>query len=347
MIEKLAYLLGEPSVTGDLRSCKADFQVVEKLPFVPCGEGEHLFINVRKTGINTIQVARHFAKYFSVKDNEVTYAGLKDRFAVTEQWFSVHLPGKQVYLLNDFKHEGITVLFSTRHNKKLRTGSLSANQFTIILRNVSDLNELSRRWHAVYALGVPNYFGEQRFGIDGGNIERAKGLFKGQKVRDKKKRGIYLSAARSYLFNQQVHHRLLDNCFEQPMLGDVMMLAGTQSVFSLDLLDDDIRRRFAEKDVDITASMWGAGALMTKDIPLIRELQLSKDFPEFCHGLVRFGLKQERRKIRLTMTDATIETDETESQATLCFTLGAGCFATAILRELISYQDLTERVTPT
>ena len=347
IMDEFAYLLGKPTVTGDLRSSKTDFQVVEKLPFVPCGEGEHLFIKVKKTGLNTLQVARHFANYFSVKDKDVSYAGLKDRFAVTEQWFSIHLPGKQVYLLDDFIHQGINVLCVVRHNKKLRTGSLAGNQFILTLRNVSDLNELSRRWSVICSSGVPNYFGEQRFGIEGGNIARANALFAGEKVKDKKKRGLYLSAARSYLFNQQVHQRLLANSFEQIMSGDVMMLAGTQSVFSLAAVDGDITRRFIEKDIDITASMWGAGSLMTKDTPLCTELQLREKFPAFCQGLIRFGLKQERRRIRLTMSDATIAIDSNEQRATLRFTLGSGCFATAILRELIDYQDLTERVAPT
>ncbi len=347
VIEQFAYLLGKPPVTGDLRSCKEDFQVIEKLPFVPCGEGEHVFIKVRKTGVNTVQVARYFAQYFAVTDNQVSYAGLKDRFAVTEQWFSIHLPGKQIIALDEFKHLGVEVLFSTRHNKKLRIGALSGNQFTIVLRNVSDVDELSRRWHVICASGVPNYFGEQRFGIDGGNLTSASQLFAGAKVKNKKKRGLYLSAARSFLFNQQVHHRLLDNCFEQLMVGDVMMLAGSQSVFSLDAVDQDIQRRFTEQDINITAAMWGTGALMTKETPLSRELAVKQEFAEFCHGLSRFGLKQERRKIRLTMSDATISIDQQDGRVDLSFTLAAGCFATAILRELLAYRDLTERTTLT
>jgi len=344
MMDDLAYLYGQPKVTGSLRSSKQDFKVFEQLPFTPCGEGEHLFIKIRKTGVNTLIVAKSLAKYFDVKENLVSYAGLKDRFAVTEQWFGVHIPGKKVHDLSDFIVEGVEVLDYTRHNKKLRIGSLSGNRFEITLRNVSDLDELVRRWHAVSSFGVPNYFGEQRFGIAGGNIERAKALFSGQKVKDKKKRGLYLSAARSYLFNQQIHYRLLNNNFEQLMPGDVMMLAGTQSVFPLEQVDEDITRRFNEKDIDITGSMWGAGKLMTLNEPLTQELKLVEKFPEFCHGLIKFGLKQERRRIRLIINEASIETNESDSSVKVSFILAAGCFATTVLRELLVYKDLTERI---
>ena len=105
----------------------ADFKVFELLPFEPCGEGEHLFIHIRKTGANTLFVARQLAKYFNVKETLVSYAGLKDRFAVTEQWFGVHVPGKQTYDLSDLIIEGVEVLTYKRHNKKLRTGALSGN----------------------------------------------------------------------------------------------------------------------------------------------------------------------------------------------------------------------------
>lgn len=345
MMKELAYLYGQPKVTGDLRSSKEDFKVFELLPFTPNGEGEHLLIKIRKIGLNTLAVVRQLAKYFSVKDNLVTYAGLKDRFAVTEQWFGIHLPGKQVYDLSDFNFDGVEILEYARHNKKLRIGSLSGNRFEITLRNVSDCNELARRWQAVSSFGVPNYFGEQRFGIDGGNIEKAKALFDGQKVKDKKKRGIYLSAARSYLFNHQINNRLLNEQFEQLIVGDVMMLSGTQSVFPLEQIDDDIMRRFNEQDIDITAAMWGAGNLMTKNAPLIQELKMKEAHSDFCYGLIKFGLKQERRRIRLTISDANIESNEEDASVKVSFNLAAGCFATTVLRELLMYQDLTQRVT--
>ncbi len=335
------HLYDKPLSTGQLRTEMADFKVFEQLPFEPCGEGEHLLIHIRKTGLNTLVVVRHLAKYFSVKESQVSYAGLKDRFAETEQWFGVHVPGKTVYNLSDFSIEGIEVLSYKRHNKKLRIGALSGNRFELVLRKVSNVNDVVRRWHAVASHGVPNYFGEQRFGINGGNINRAQTLFDGAKVKDKKKRGLYLSAARSLLFNALVSERIKENLFEQLIPGDVMMLAGTQSVFVAEEIDNKLLSRFAEKDIDITAPMWGSGELMTQNDALEFEQQLQETFPEFCEGLPRFGLKQERRRIRLCISDA--QCNVNEDTITLTFFLPAGCYATTVMRELLDYQDMTER----
>lgn len=338
-----SYLYGKPSVSGDLRSAMEDFRVYEQLPFTCTGEGEHLFIKIRKQGQNTTFVARQLAKYFGVKDKLVTYAGLKDRFAVTEQWFGVHLPGKQHDTLSDFATEGVEVIEHIRHNKKLRTGALQGNRFEIILRNVSDVNELIRRWHAVCEFGVPNYFGEQRFGIDGGNIARALQMFNGQKVKDKKKRGIYLSASRSLLFNHLVSERVVSGDFDHIRVGDVAMLAGTQSVFLVNEVDDTLEQRLNSKDIDLTAPMWGSGELMSTGETLEHEKKLCQKFSEHCQGLEQFGLKHERRRLRLSLTNGQIDKIDGDSAVKLSFSLPAGCFATTILRELINYNDLTQR----
>jgi len=340
--DSLAYFLGKPVVTADLRSKYQDFKVFEILPFSPTNEGEHLFIEIEKTGTNTVYVARQLAKYFGVKENLVTYAGLKDRFAVTKQWFGVHLPGKKEYDLSDCLIDGVTILQSVRHNKKLKTGALLGNKFEITLRNVTDKEELLNRYDQVIKKGIPNYFGEQRFGIEQGNLDKALALFDGQKVKDKKKRGMYLSAARSYLFNYSVHQRIENQHFDVPMGGDVFMLAGTQSIFSPDLIDEDIFKRLKEQDIDITATMWGAGELKTTASTHEFESKLSQLFPEFCQGLAKFGLKQERRRIRLSITQAKTTIND-DNSVTLSFILPAGCYATTVLREVVNYQDVSER----
>mgnify|MGYP000120534042 CR=1 FL=1 len=339
----LSYLYGKPEFTADLRTEMADFKVFERLPFEPSGEGEHLLLHIRKTGCNTVFVARQLAKFFGVKERDVTYAGLKDRFAVTEQWFGVHLPGKHDIDTAGFSEDGVEILECTRHNKKLKTGALLGNTFKLTLRNVNDVLGLARKWQMVAAFGVPNYFGEQRFGIDGGNIEAAKAMFNGKKVRDKKKRSIYLSAARSFLFNSVVSKRVDDKSFEQPHAGDVMMLAGSQSIFKPETIDEEIIQRFQEKDIDMTAPMWGRGALKTDENIGQLEANLKKEFAELCNGLEENGLKQERRRIRLNLTEADIEYSEQDKIVTLSFFLSSGCFATTILRELVDYRDLTQR----
>ncbi len=367
MLTELAYLHGKPKSKGLLRTKQSDFKVFEQLPFLPCGEGEHLLIHIRKTGANTVFVARELAKYFKVKEQLVSYAGLKDRFAVTQQWFGIHVPGKQVFDLSDLNIEGVEVISYQRHNKKLRTGALTGNRFELILRDVTELKALHERWESIVSQGVPNYFGEQRFGIDGGNIDKALSLFSGTKVKDKKKRGMYLSAARSTIFNDIINERIKQNTFSKIQVGDVLMLAGTQSVFHLDEVDNKIKQRFNEKDVDITATMWGAGELMTSAVPKTLEQQVADNHNEFSEGLPRFGLKQERRRIRLIIGDANIEilpndtvpndtvpndiaADDSLSTVKpavkISFSLAAGSYATTVLRELINYQDCTQRVIP-
>jgi tRNA pseudouridine13 synthase len=341
MSQLLSYLYTQPESTGQLRSEMSDFKVFEKLPFEPCGEGEHLFIHIRKTGANTAVVARELAKYFKVKEGLVSYAGLKDRFAVTEQWFGIHVPGKTVYDLSDLVIDGVEVLSSKRHNKKLRIGALLGNSFELVLRKVSNTGDVMRRWAAVSQFGVPNYFGEQRFGINGGNLVRATELFQGKKVKDKKKRGLYLSAARSEIFNRIISKRVEKNHFEHLQSGDVFMLSGTQSVFLADEIDEKLKQRFDEKDIDLTAALWGAGELMTQGEPQAFEQEVADNYTEFCEGLAKFGLKQERRKIRLSLTEGEITSED--DTVTLKFFLPSGCYATTILRELISYQDMTER----
>jgi len=347
MLPEFAYFYGRPISTGQLRTTMADFKVFEQLPFEPCGEGEHLFVHLRKTGANTVFVARQLAKYFSVKEQLVSYAGLKDRFAVTEQWFGIHVPGKQVYDLSDLVIEGVEVLSYKRHNKKLRIGALTGNCFELTLRNVSSISELEARWQKISMQGVPNYFGEQRFGINGGNIDKALSLFSGTKVKDKKKRGIYLSAARSYIFNNIVSNRIKQQRFDQLITGDVCMLSGTQSVFVTEGIDDKLNQRYLEKDIDITAPMWGAGDLMSAGEVNLFEQQIADENEVFCQGLPRFGLKQERRRIRLNISNTELSIEDIAQSplknVTLSFFLPAGCYATTVLRELIVYQDMTER----
>lgn len=341
----LPYLYGKPSAEGDLRTVPEDFKVFELLPFQASGEGEHLVLYIRKTNQNTVYIAKQLAKYFGVKEALVSYAGLKDRFAVCEQHFSIHLPGSKISQLSDIAElsiAGVEVLSLHRHNKKLRTGALLGNRFELTLRNLVNEEAVIKRWESICQNGVPNYFGEQRFGIDGANIVKAVALFDGKKVKDKKKRGLYLSAARSFLFNHVIAHRIEHDTFSTLRSGDVCMLSGTQSVFVANDIDDTLMERLASFDIDITAPLWGRGQLMTTNDVAIEEQLIVTPFDTLTQGLEFFGLKQERRKIRLIPQLGKISMND--GILTLSFCLPAGCYATTILRELIQYCDKTPRV---
>lgn len=339
---ELPYLHGKPISTGVLKSKVEDFKVFEKLPFSASGEGEHLIIHIRKTGANTLFVARQLAKYFKVKEALVSYAGLKDRNAVTEQYFGIHVPGKAEYDLSDLDIEGVEVLSYKRHNKKLKSGALTGNNFELTLRNVTEPEALRRRFVAVVEQGVPNYFGEQRFGIDGNNIQAAKELFAGKKIKDKKKRGIYLSAARSFIFNAIVAERIALKKFLHPLEGDVFMLAGSRSVFQSEGINDEILTRLATKDIDISAPLWGAGESLAVEQALTLEQSVAAKYDDLATGLGRFGLKQERRKVSLQVSEARLQLEG--DTAIISFFLPAGCFATTVLKELIDYTDNSQPI---
>ena len=173
------WLLGEPPSTAIIRSCPEDFQVFEQLPFEPDGEGEHLFLHIRKRGENTDWVARQLASFCQISPRDVGYAGKKDRHAVTEQWFSVRLPIGRTLNWSLFGGDSIDVLHSCRHSRKLRLGALSGNRFVIRLRDLTEPEAFVERVEKIRQ-GVPNFFGEQRFGNAGGNLDKGLALLEGR-----------------------------------------------------------------------------------------------------------------------------------------------------------------------
>ena len=173
---RLAYLYGQPQATALLRQQNDDFIVEEQLNFTPTGEGEHILLFIEKIGQNTQFVAKQIAELTGLKARDISYAGLKDRHAVTRQWFCFKWPIKQELDWQAWQIEGCNILSMQRHYRKLRLGALKANHFQIRLRQVSDASNVLQRAEQVKH-GVPNYYGEQRFGIDGGNLALAKQLF--------------------------------------------------------------------------------------------------------------------------------------------------------------------------
>lgn len=335
------HLHGEPGVSALLRSEPEDFQVVEQLGFEPDGEGEHQFLYIRKRGENTDWVARQLAHFCRISPRDVSYAGKKDRHAVTEQWFSVHLPGHKATLNWDlFGGDTIQVLRAERHSRKLRLGSLKGNRFVLRLREVSDGEELMARFDYLRS-GVPNYFGEQRFGHHYGNIEKGLALIAGRfKERQRHKKGLYISAVRSWLFNCLLSERIDRGLWQQILEGDVLMIDGSQSCFLYDG-DRSIDRRLADGELHLTGPLWGRGELMTQGATRQFEQSALAEFGEVCGQLAALGLNQERRSLRLTPTELAIE-PESDGQWRLAFELPSGAFATSVLRELCRWRNASD-----
>ena len=312
----------------------------EILPYAAEGEGEHLWLHVRKVGENTDFVARALARAMNVGPRGVGYAGLKDRHAVTTQWFSVQAPKDPPADWIERLPDGIEVLSVTRGRRKIRTGSLRGNRFELVVRDCRGTPEsLAESLAALAAHGVPNYFGEQRFGRERGNLDRAMGLFEGRsRVKDRKRRGLYLSAARSWLFNQVLDRRLRDGSWDRLLDGEVLMLDGSHSWFQAETVDETLRERFARLDVHPTGPLWGRGELDTTAEVAALEAETAADWPVFCQGLAEFGLKQERRALRFRLDEPDHEWLGPDALR-LAFVLPAGAYATAVLRELGTLHD--------
>lgn len=329
--QDLPHAWGAPPVRGRMRSCPEDFRVEEQLNFVPSGDGEHLLLLVRKCGLNTADVSRWLSDALSVRRRDVTHAGLKDRHAVTDQWFGVHLPGREVKLPEP--PENVRLLGSVRHRRKLRVGALKGNRFVIRIRALQgERRKLAQRLQTVARFGVPNWFGDQRFGRGAGNLEGAERLFRGETVRDRQVRGLYLSAARSLLFNRVLAARVDDGSWRRALVGDLITFSGSRSLFPADA-DTRADRRLERLDMHATGPLHGIDGLQPSGRVIELERRIFQEFPTLSAGLEAFRMRADRRALRLRVENLAWWWPEPES-VELSFSLPPGSFATAVIREI-------------
>lgn len=326
------YAYGQPSATAIFKDAPEDFIVTEKLGYDLTGEGENLYLLIEKTSMNTQQVCMHLAKVLKRRLRDVGYAGLKDKHAITRQWFSIQMNVKQEPDLTGVETPNIKLLKTVRHNRKLKVGSLKSNQFDIQLKSVSDTADVQRRLAHIAEHGVPNYFGEQRFGFKGNNLNWANRMADGEAIRDKKVKGFGLSGARSFLFNEVLSARLADNSDVTPIEGDVFELAGSNSYFQQPLAPE-IHQRLAEKDIYLTGPMFGDGEMLSKGDVQVLESNIASQHPKWVKLLVDNGLKQERRALWLYPQN--VEHSQSGDNISLSFELPSGTFATSVIRECI------------
>ena len=333
----LAYLQKTPpKQTALLKAECADFVVKEQLGYDMSGDGEFVAVKVRKTDCNTLFVGEQLAKFAGISARNMSYAGLKDRKAITEQWFSLQMPGQPTPNFSQFSLEGVEILDVTRHQRKIRIGSLQGNHFEILLRNVEENEELKVRLDFLAKNGFPNYFTEQRFGRDGNNLTQALRWANGEiKVKDRNKRSFYLSAARSEIFNLILSKRMELDLAQQILVGDVLQLNGSHSWFVVDESEDlaQLQQRLAQQDVLLTA-------------PLIGEEEKSAvDFEHeiFAQHQALFALmRQERMKAArrpILMQPQHFQWQFEPNGLRLQFALPAGSYATALIRELVNIEN--------
>lgn len=335
-LPQLLWLYGKPEATGLLKSVPEDFIVCEDLGFPLDGEGEHVMVHVRKTGCNTAFVAENLAKFAGIHPRDASYAGLKDKNAVTEQWFCLRMPGKEMPDFSQFVLEGCEILATTRQQRKLRIGSLKGNHFTLVLREISDRQFLDVRLEQIKAQGVPNYFGVQRFGRNGDNLRQALRWATDEiRVKERGKRSFYLSAARSAMFNHLVSQRLAQNLYSTVMLGDAMQLHGRGSWFVVteDELAQSQLRNIAH-DIHITAPLPGKGELGTQSQALDFETANLAEYEALWALARQERVDNTRRAINVIPEEMTWSWQD-DTTLSLSFFLPAGSFATSVVRELI------------
>ncbi|MEM8683897.1 MAG: tRNA pseudouridine(13) synthase TruD [Pseudomonadota bacterium] len=325
---------GTPLFTGALKSVPADFLVTENLGFEPDGDGEHDLLWIEKTGTNTDWLARQLARHADIPARDVGYCGLKDRQAVTRQWFSVRRPGRDGTDWDALQIDGVSLVSLHRHRRKLRTGSHRSNTFEILLRSDGPppADALAARVEALAELGAPNYFGAQRFGHDAGNLELARSVFDGRRRIDRKKRGLALSAARSFLFNEILARRISDRSWDQLLPGELAELAGSASVFDVDAVDETLRQRCIEMDIHPTASLWGRGAPRSGGRVATLERAVVDQHGALRDGLVKAGVDAGQRRLRLCVQG--LQASVESAGVRLRFELGRGEYATSLLREI-------------
>lgn len=333
---QLPHAWGRPAIMAVVRGTPEDFQVDEELGFPPDGQGQHVLLRIRKRNTNTQWLARQLARFAGIPLRDVGFAGLKDRCAVTTQWFSLDLAGKEEPDWCSLDLEDIQIIDVARHGRKLRRGALRGNRFILQLHRIEgDTGELERRLHLVRQQGVPNYFGEQRFGRGGSNLVQAEAMFSGEiRVKDRHRRGLYLSAARSLLFNRILAERVKTASWRNVLPGEVVMLSGSRSFFTVEVLSAEIEQRLASGDILPTAPLWGRGLSTAQAAALALETEVLSAFRSWCDGLESAGLKQERRPLLLQPADLVWEWTGEETLR-MSFFLSAGSYATSVLRELV------------
>jgi len=333
----LAYAWSQPVLGGKFKQQAEDFQVEEILGFEPDGSGEHLFLFIEKTEMTTSDVQQTLARHFNQALNKVSYSGMKDKMGITRQWFCVQttmayqpeatleLPGQ------------IRVITACKNSRKLRIGSHRSNKFRIVVRELAgDRTDLALRLQQVAQLGVPNYFGPQRFGNDCSSLLQAEQWFIGGKRETRRvRRSLMLSAARAFLFNQVLSARVSSKNWSKALLGDVMALSGTASTFAAEKAEsDELLRRLSSMDIHPTGPLWGKGTLRTTDLVQELEQDIVSSYETLAQGLIKMGLEQDRRALRLQVLQ--LHHELTGNDLKLEFTLPKGSYATSVLRELIN-----------
>ncbi|WP_319558119.1 tRNA pseudouridine(13) synthase TruD [Thiomicrorhabdus sp.] len=346
---RLAFAWGRPAASAYLKWLPQDFVVEEQIAFELSGEGEHLWCWVEKIGQNSDWVAAKLAEWAGISKRNVGMAGQKDRHAVTRQWFSLNLAGRDNPELSLFDVEGVKILQMQRHQRKLQKGALKGNRFSLRLRAFDgEKDEVEARLQTIRRQGVPNYFGEQRFGHAGKNLLQAEKMLAGKRMRlSPNQKSLYLSSLRSWMFNVYLSQRVSAGNWNRLLVGDKLQLQGSQRWFADDG-SEDLEQRVIDLDLHPTGPLYG-DELISGDTPAEElEMQVAEIFSDWIEGLKKWRLKSDRRALRLWPDDLQYRwldgealeglsfEEGQQSVLEVSFILPAGSFATMLVREMVN-----------
>ncbi|TBR43467.1 tRNA pseudouridine(13) synthase TruD [Marinomonas agarivorans] len=348
------YAWSTPQVSGELKTAAQDFYVEEVLDFTFEGTGEFLYLYIEKQGMNTDYLAKLLAKHADLPASKVTYSGVKDRHAVTRQWFCLHVLNKQPDF-TDFmekvseqlrEHEVVRIIKQARHLKKLKIGSHKKNHFIIRLRRLDGPTEdLENRLALVSLAGVPNYFGPQRFGIDGNNLKQGiEWLSKNPNHRRRlsKTESFWVSAVRSWFFNQALSEQVKAGIWNRVFVDDRVQTTETLSQRKVNTIDASLLKHLHHLDLHPLMPLANETALQdTSSVRATCMKQAWVDAQSVLDSLLSLGLNREDRPTRLHPEN--MQWQIVDTQLILQFTLPKGSFATSVLRELLNYHDHSGR----
>ena len=337
----LPYALGGPPAVGVIRVTPEDFMVEEVTGISPSGAGEHAWLRIRKRDANTQWVAQRLAALAGVRPVAVGYAGLKDRRALTTQVFTVHLPGRPDPDWAALEGDGIEILEVARHHRKLQRGALRGNRFRLRVCHLDgDLAGLARQLEQIGRTGVPSYFGPQRFGREDANLVAAAALLQGTAMVDRFRRGMAISAARSFLFNRVLAQRVSAGSWDRALPGDVMQLGGRRALFRIESPDADIAARLRDLAIHPTGPLPGRAARTLEPGAPVQQLERDwlAPYRAWIEGLAQLGVEAERRALRLPVRD--LRWRFGAGMLELEFDLPAGGYATTVLREGVAVSAL-------
>lgn len=340
--DQLPYLTPPNLATGGrIKVEPEDFRVEEIPSYLPCGEGQHLFLLLEKRDYSAEFLVGHLARTLGITREEVGVAGLKDRRAVTRQWVSV--PVEAAERIDHLANDSLTVIEFGLHRNKLRTGHLRGNRFQIVLREVvpGALDSAQQVAERIRQFGAPNYYGDQRFGVDGETLQLGLALLKGEQTpqdipakRRKFLTRLALSAAQSSLFNNVLSRRLREGTLHTVQPGDVMQKVETGGQFVAE--DPALEQlRLTARETVITGPLFGPkmklplGAVQELEQSVLDEAGLSR-LLFLTHSKLTPGA---RRPLLVWLED--LEVADHPHGLEIRFSLPSGAYATSLLREFM------------